>query len=229
MPGAIRTRHQFHDVLLGKVVLCARQALAVDERRIKFEPCLWEADEDTRRDDEASGRVSQVWFEGAHSDVGGGYPDTGLSDTALLWMVTEANRQGLVFDTRLLSVYVSSGSSVVRHDSLNAFYRFLNLTSRLTTLRRKGRRFLGSWRRLDPPPEAGTEQQRAVGVRIASSASRHFLQDEAYGGPNVVEYAAQTDAFTGRVTDVVALPEPTGALEDWLAAQGVDLGAPPHG
>ena len=66
-------------------------------------------------------------------------------------------------------------------------------------------------------------------MRIASSASRHFLQDEAYGGPNVVEYAAQTDAFTGRVTDVVALPEPMGALEDWLAAQGVDLGAPPHG
>jgi hypothetical protein len=231
VPGAIRTRHQFHDVNLSKVVLCARQALAIDERRIKFEPCLWEADEDTRRDDEASGRVSQVWFEGAHSDVGGGYPETGLSDTALLWMVTEANRHGLVFDTRLLTVYVGSGSSVVRHDSLNAFYRFLNLTSRLrTSLRRKGRRFLGSWRRLDPPPEAGTEQQRAVGVRIASSASRHFLQDEAYGGPNVVEYAEQTSGvFTGRVTDVVALPEPTGGLDDWLAAQGVDLGAPPRG
>jgi hypothetical protein len=224
----MRRAHQFHDVVLGRVVLRARQALAVDERRIKFEPCLWEADEDTRRDDEASGRVSQVWFEGAHSDVGGGYPDTGLSDTALLWMVTEANRQGLVFDTRLLSVYVDSGSSVVRHDSLTAFYRFLNLTSRLRTTRgRKGRRFLGSWRRLDPPPLADTGQ-RAVGVQIASSVSRHFLQDESYGGPNVVEYAEQTHSFTGRIADVVALPEATGAVSHWLAAQGVDLGAPPR-
>src|SRR6476661_2020730 len=167
VPGAVRRRHQFHDVNLSKVVLCARQALAVDERRIKFEPCLWEADEDTRRDDEASGRVQQVWFEGAHSDVGGGYPDTGLSDTALLWMLTEANRRGLVFDTRLLATYTGSGSSVVRHQSLNGFYRFLNLRSGVQMpLTGQGRRFIGSWRRLDPLPTAGTTEQRAVGVRI---------------------------------------------------------------
>ena len=44
-------------------------------------------------------------------------------------MATEANRQGLVFDTRLLATYVGSGSSAVRHESLNAFYRVLNLLS----------------------------------------------------------------------------------------------------
>jgi hypothetical protein len=27
----------------------------------------------------------------------------------------------------------------------------------------------------------------------------------------------------------VALPAPTGGLDDWLAAQGVDLGPPPRG
>ena len=90
-----------------------------DERRLKFEPCLWEADEATRAADEASGRVQQVWFEGVHSDVGGGYAETGLCDTTLLWMVVEANRRGLVFDTRLLATYVGSGSAAVRHDSLN--------------------------------------------------------------------------------------------------------------
>ena len=111
VPGAVRRQHQFHDVNLGPVVLCARQALAADERRLKFEPCLWEADEATRAADEASGRVQQVWFEGVHSDVGGGYAETGLCDTTLLWMVVEANRRGLVFDTRLLATYVGSGSS----------------------------------------------------------------------------------------------------------------------
>ena len=49
----------------------------------------------------------------------------------------------------------------------------------------------------------------------------------SYRGPNVVEYAEQTDRFAGRVTDVVALPEPKGAVDAWLAAHGVDLGAPP--
>jgi len=42
-----------------------------------------------------------------------------------------------------------------------------------------------------------------------------------------VEYAEQTDAFAGRVADVVALPEAPGAVDDWHAAHGVDLGAPP--
>ena len=42
-PGAMRRRHQFHDVTLSDAVLCARQALAIDEPRMKFEPCLWEA------------------------------------------------------------------------------------------------------------------------------------------------------------------------------------------
>jgi hypothetical protein len=230
VPGAVRKQHQFHDVNLSPVVLCARQALALDERRLTFEPCLWEAAEDTRAHDEASGRVRQVWFEGVHSDIGGGYAETGLSDTALLWMVTEANRRGLVFDTRLLATYVGSGSSAVRHDSLNLLYRVLNVLSRLRmALRHRTRRFLGSWRRLDPPPAAGTRQQWAVGVRIASSASQHFLDDPSYGAPNLVEYAEQTSRFRDRVVEVVALPEPLGALDDWLERRGLDLGIPPLG
>ena len=33
-----------------------------------------------------------MWFAGAHADVGGGYPDTRLSDIALNWMAAEATR-----------------------------------------------------------------------------------------------------------------------------------------
>ena len=64
-PSACRARcvarHQFHDVQLSKAVQCARQALAIDEPRMKFEPCLWE---DTDAEGEED-RVRQVWFEGA--------------------------------------------------------------------------------------------------------------------------------------------------------------------
>ena len=35
-------------------------------------------------------RISQVWFAGVHSDVGGGYPDQGLSHVSLDWILTEA-------------------------------------------------------------------------------------------------------------------------------------------
>ena len=94
VPGAVGKKHQFHDVNLGPVVDCARQALALDERRLKFEPCVWEAAEQDRVRDEAGGRVEQVWFPGVHSDVGGGLAVSGLSDTTLLWMATEARRRG---------------------------------------------------------------------------------------------------------------------------------------
>ncbi|MFL5063189.1 MAG: phospholipase effector Tle1 domain-containing protein, partial [Xanthobacteraceae bacterium] len=33
------------------------------------------------------GRLRQVWFAGAHSDVGGGYPNDGLSFVPLCWMI----------------------------------------------------------------------------------------------------------------------------------------------
>ncbi|HEX4235640.1 MAG TPA: DUF2235 domain-containing protein [Caldimonas sp.] len=62
-----------------------RHALAIHELRAKFEPLLWDAS--------SSGQdLSQLWFAGAHADVGGGYPETGLSDIALDWMADEASR-----------------------------------------------------------------------------------------------------------------------------------------
>jgi hypothetical protein len=42
--------------------------------------------------------VEQVWFAGAHSNVGGGYERTGLSGYALDWMAYKAQQTGLVLD-----------------------------------------------------------------------------------------------------------------------------------
>jgi uncharacterized protein (DUF2235 family) len=70
-----------------------RQALAIDERRSFFRPNLWgEAHEGQD--------FKQVWFAGAHSDVGGGYPykDSGLANITLKWMLDEAEAAGLSVD-----------------------------------------------------------------------------------------------------------------------------------
>ena len=37
-------------------------------------------------------RISQVWFAGVHSNVGGGYPDDSLSHVSLEWIMSEANK-----------------------------------------------------------------------------------------------------------------------------------------
>ena len=84
---------EFHDVDLSSRIDNAFQALAIDERRSAFEPCVW------RQQDGASCQLlEQVWFAGVHSNIGGGYRDTGLSDIALTWMMERAGECGLEFD-----------------------------------------------------------------------------------------------------------------------------------
>lgn len=81
-------RYQFHDTKISPLVLNARHAVALDERRADFQPTLWT---NIRRPD----KVRQVWFSGVHGDVGGGYAQAGLSDIALAWMLDEAAACGL--------------------------------------------------------------------------------------------------------------------------------------
>lgn len=206
VPGAVRKKHQFHDVNLSPIVDCARQALALDELRLTFAPCLWEAAEAQCLTDESSGRVEQVWFPGVHSDVGGGYPGCGLSDTTLLWMTSEASRRGLVFDDRLLQVYVGCGQPAELHHSLTKVYQVLNaLSEARMRVQGTGRGFVQGWRRLDPPATAPANE-RAVGVRIASTAVTRFRTDPHDRYPNVAEFAEQTPEFSRRELTVVPRP-----------------------
>jgi uncharacterized protein (DUF2235 family) len=74
----------FHETQLGAGVRYAFQALALDERRGNFQAAVWSANPSPR-----TGQVlEQVWFPGVHSNVGGGYEKHGLSDCALLWMLS---------------------------------------------------------------------------------------------------------------------------------------------
>jgi Uncharacterized alpha/beta hydrolase domain (DUF2235) len=222
VPGAVGHGHQFHDVRLGDHVHVARQALAIDEHRMKFEPSLWETAPDGSAGT-APERVKQVWFEGCHSDVGGGYGETGLSDTALEWMVREAKQQGLAFDEDLLAVYTGSGSPAIRHESLTRPYRVVNLASRVRLAVRPpagGRTFRGHDRVLD--------RARAVTVLLASSAATHYRQDrldeeaaeraapgtssgrsaphEWYHPANLCTFDTETHGFAGREEPVVEHP-----------------------
>lgn len=42
-------------------------------------------------------RISQVWFTGVHCDIGGGYPQNGLSFVTLAWMMDRAKAYGLAY------------------------------------------------------------------------------------------------------------------------------------
>jgi uncharacterized protein (DUF2235 family) len=70
----------FYDTTLESNTKHAFQALALDERRAPFTPAVWE-----RRGDQTSIDLRQVWFPGAHKNVGGGYDDQGTANIALAW------------------------------------------------------------------------------------------------------------------------------------------------
>jgi Uncharacterized alpha/beta hydrolase domain (DUF2235) len=71
---------------LNSAVEYACQALSIDDQRRTFAPVLWADDP----------RIEQVWFAGAHSNVGGGYPKQGMSLVTLDWMLQKAHdRSGL--------------------------------------------------------------------------------------------------------------------------------------
>ncbi|MGC2661866.1 MAG: DUF2235 domain-containing protein [Bryobacteraceae bacterium] len=94
----------FLDTSLNSKIKHGCHALAIDERRAQFPPTLWTGTP-------AAGQtLDQVWFTGAHSDIGGGEPDdlpgtTALSDITLGWMMSKAIEFGLEFDGTVLEQY----------------------------------------------------------------------------------------------------------------------------
>ncbi|WP_278236718.1 DUF2235 domain-containing protein [Isoptericola sp. AK164] len=126
VPGLTRRRYRFHDVRLGDDVEVARQALAVDERRLSYAPCLWEVPADS-----PEGRVQQVWFVGGHGDVGGGGPRCGLSDAALEWMVDELRKVGVVVDDALWSSQCTHQEELVLDVRPRLLFRLINRAKRL--------------------------------------------------------------------------------------------------
>ena len=114
----------FHDTSLGNNVEIARHAVALDEIRASFSPTLWTSHCN-------NSDVAQVWFPGVHGDVGGGYAETGLSDGALHWMMTEAGKAGLSFKPSMLTQIAPNASGVL-HNSFKGLFKRLRSRPRNT-------------------------------------------------------------------------------------------------
>lgn len=97
-----RRLYDFRDRILGARVRKGAQALSIDDERKTFHPNVWEP---------APGRIDQVWFAGAHSNVGGGYPRDAVSLVALEWMLGHAEAAGIYFVPEALKQQLRSGAT----------------------------------------------------------------------------------------------------------------------
>ena len=82
--------HSFYNYTPNDTVDHVYHAIAVDDARKTFLPRVWD-------ETGGSGNVSQVWFPGMHSDVGGSYNQTGLAYVTMAWMMERAEHHGLDF------------------------------------------------------------------------------------------------------------------------------------
>jgi uncharacterized protein (DUF2235 family) len=109
------------------IVRTVRHAMALDERRAYFWQNLWTTASEPGLD------ALQVWFPGVHCDVGGGYRETeaGLSKIALEWMMREAAKAGLTFNSVAQATIIPKASTkeyaapdplAKKHESLRGWW-----------------------------------------------------------------------------------------------------------
>ncbi len=112
-----RPYYRFHNEQLSPIVQNAFQALAIDEQRKHFAPSLWKKD-----GVKSYQTVEQVWFAGVHTNIGGGYVDTGLSDISFLWMKSRAEKFGLKFNRHYIERTINPEPFGELRNSRKSFY-----------------------------------------------------------------------------------------------------------
>jgi len=188
-----RHKHEFHDVTLSRTVDSAFHAVAIDERRGPFRPTLWETQASDRQ------RVEQVWFAGVHTNVGGGYEDTGLSDITFAWMRDRAAECGLAFDEGVLEDLDPNPRGELRN-SMKGIYRLTR----------------GHLREIGAP--SGTESVHP------SAIERHEKHGPpAYAPRNLVDWLEEH----GRKREDPPPASPVGAATEPGAGEGASDAPPP--
>ncbi|WP_298972451.1 DUF2235 domain-containing protein [uncultured Roseobacter sp.] len=111
-------RYTFHDTTLSHLVESARHAVALDERRVLFEPSLWDnltgqdGNPGLNRGDESHDRpYQQTWFVGDHGIVGGSAETRALSEISLAWIWEGAAACGLQLKSGLALPQIKTNPS----------------------------------------------------------------------------------------------------------------------
>ena len=102
--GWIYTPIRLLDGARNPIIQVGRHAVSIDERRAFYRDNLWGKPieithpdwPETLRNQGIEQDIAQVWFPGAHSDVGGSYPqsEAAPANEALCWMIGELQQHG---------------------------------------------------------------------------------------------------------------------------------------
>ena len=123
MGKLIDEKFRFHDESLSSIVRHAYHAISIHEHRGTFPVTLWQ-----KQPHSTGQELEQVWFPGVHSDVGGGYRTTGLSDAPFEWMIGKARNLGLRFREAALQpgIMLAADPLGKMHDSYSLSFKLID-------------------------------------------------------------------------------------------------------
>ncbi len=130
--GFNRRFYEFHDTELSSIVRHGFHALAIDEHRESYEAAIWDPKFKPNQ------TIEQVWFCGAHSNVGGGYANHDLADIALAWMAEKAGEAKLGIDKRKLPKVTEDNAKGQLVDSYGQFLKGAYAKVRERAMRKMG-------------------------------------------------------------------------------------------
>jgi uncharacterized protein (DUF2235 family) len=213
IPGLKSKLAMHHNLRPTTLIQKCRHALALDEHRSSFNhtPLTQfighgDDEEDNQRkamtDEEAAAywaqrkadwveKIEQRWFAGAHSNIGGGYPDNELAQLPLAWLLEGAKKAELECSDITFSLPTSMPKP---RDSYSEFAK--PFWSKII----RGKRF---YRQLDPKPEVragvrkGKDKKKRLWGHSLESINEQFDDNllrwaaagKEYQPPNLWEYA----------------------------------------
>lgn len=119
-------KYRFHDTQINRRIQSARHAVAIDEKRKVFFVTPMHKSEGTDKQD-----LKQIWFPGTHGCVGGGAKENRqLSDSALKWMMDEAQKQGLSFQVNAIEDGIKVDPLISFQDPAEGFFSGLGIKFR---------------------------------------------------------------------------------------------------
>lgn len=200
----------FHNTTPSKMVRHGCHALAIDEHRAAFVPTLWTGKAP------AGATIEQVWFPGAHSDVGGGYITRMLADIPLVWMARKAEDEGLALDWKCLPDPTVADASAPAHDSATGFFGLERLTPTVRQICGMPFSVPFNQRPYAPPRTAKGEVQAPINEAVHQSVLARFGQSAR---TCTFDEKGVCRAATYRPRNVAALFDATGKLKPGIVVE----------
>ena len=221
IPGLMSKLAMHHNLRPTSLIQHCRHALAVDEHRSAFShtPFLefvgHGGDEDDAqldalkdKDPEAHWvqshamwrrKIAQRWFVGAHSNVGGGYPDNELAQIPLQWLLEGAREAGLECEdvwsepamARLPLQQTLAGASASDVKPPQPRDSYAEFASPFFTSIIRGKRY---YRTIDPPPEVrANSEPKEGGAVTAPGYSLPSINEQV--DPSVFTFARRVPTY----------------------------------